>query len=122
MSAASGESRLFFLLSVAVLLDGDDVTAVGALKAPELRIAAEPGKDASEHHFAWTLRALAALRNEIGHRCATRSDGRCLRNKKSQSVDSDDGAVLDDFDRDVMALDDLGNVLTSLNLDETAIE
>jgi hypothetical protein len=53
---------------------------------------------------------------------ADQSNGRRFRNKKTQSIDSDDGAVWNDLDRDIVSIDDLGLVLAGLDLDETAIE
>jgi hypothetical protein len=55
-------------------------------------------------------------------RLTDHSDGRRSRNKKPQSIDSDDGAVWNDLDQDIVSVDDFDRALASLDLDETAIE
>jgi hypothetical protein len=50
------------------------------------------------------------------------SNGRSSRNKKTQSIDSDDRAVWNDLDQDIVSVDDFDRALAGLDLDETAIE
>jgi hypothetical protein len=49
------------------------------------------------------------------------SDGRRLQNDEPQAIHTYDGAPFDDFDRDVVPVDDLGHVPHGLNLHETAV-
>jgi hypothetical protein len=53
---------------------------------------------------------------------ADQSNGRRFRNKKTQSIDSDDGAVWNDLDQDIVSIDNFDGALAGFDLDETAIE
>jgi hypothetical protein len=48
------------------------------------------------------------------------SNERRSRNKKTESVDSDDRAVSNDLDQDIVSVDNFDRALAGLDLDETA--